>query len=132
VNFFSLPNPYSRTMALGSTQPLTEMSTRNHPGGRGGIKGGRRVRLTNLPPSVYGKCGSLDLSQPYRPPRPVTAIALPFLPLSYLAPVKCVPKYRHSLDRIQNPTTEFRFGMLCACAMYTGCHRRKGQYSGRS
>jgi hypothetical protein len=29
------PNPSSRTMALGSTQPLTEMSTRNPPGGKG-------------------------------------------------------------------------------------------------
>jgi hypothetical protein len=26
---------YGRTMALGSTQPLTEMSTRNLPGGKG-------------------------------------------------------------------------------------------------
>jgi hypothetical protein len=33
VNFFSLPNPSSRTIALGSTQPLTKMSTRNLPGG---------------------------------------------------------------------------------------------------
>jgi hypothetical protein len=33
-------------MALGSTQPLTEMSTRNLPGG--GVKGGRRVRLDDL------------------------------------------------------------------------------------
>jgi hypothetical protein len=33
VNFFYLPNPSSRTMALGSTQPLTEMSTRKIPGG---------------------------------------------------------------------------------------------------
>jgi hypothetical protein len=32
VNFFNLPNPSSRTMSLGSTQPLTEMSTRNLPG----------------------------------------------------------------------------------------------------
>jgi hypothetical protein len=29
LDFFSLPNPSSRTMALGSTQPLIEMSTRN-------------------------------------------------------------------------------------------------------
>jgi hypothetical protein len=36
-------------MALRSTQPLTEMSTRNLPGG---VKGGRRVRLRTLPPSV--------------------------------------------------------------------------------
>jgi hypothetical protein len=33
---FNLPNPSSRTMALGSTQPLTEMSTRKFPGGKGG------------------------------------------------------------------------------------------------
>jgi hypothetical protein len=35
VYFFNLPNPSSRTMALGSTQPLTEMSTRDLPGGKG-------------------------------------------------------------------------------------------------
>jgi hypothetical protein len=32
--FFNLPNPSSRTMALGSTQPLTKMSTRNLHGGK--------------------------------------------------------------------------------------------------
>jgi hypothetical protein len=32
--FFNLPNPSSRTLALGSTQPLTKMSTRNFPGGK--------------------------------------------------------------------------------------------------
>jgi hypothetical protein len=36
-------------MALGSTQPLTEMSTGDLPGGKGG---GRRVRLTILPPTL--------------------------------------------------------------------------------
>jgi hypothetical protein len=35
TGFFNWPNPSSRTMALGSTQPLTEMSTRNLPGGKG-------------------------------------------------------------------------------------------------
>jgi hypothetical protein len=31
---FSFFNPSSRTMALGLTQPLTEMSTRNIPAGK--------------------------------------------------------------------------------------------------
>jgi hypothetical protein len=35
TGFFNWPNSSSRTMALGSTQPLTEMSTRNLPGGEG-------------------------------------------------------------------------------------------------
>jgi hypothetical protein len=34
VDFFNLPNPSSCTMALGSIQALTEMNTRNLPGGK--------------------------------------------------------------------------------------------------
>jgi hypothetical protein len=32
--FFNLTNPSSRTMARGLTQPVTEISTRNLPGGK--------------------------------------------------------------------------------------------------
>jgi hypothetical protein len=35
IGVFNLPNSSSLTMALGSTQSLTEMSTRNLPGAKG-------------------------------------------------------------------------------------------------
>ena len=47
TGFFSDIFPSDRTIALGSTQHLLRMSTRNIPG----VKGGRCVRLTTSPPS---------------------------------------------------------------------------------
>jgi hypothetical protein len=63
VDSFNLPNPSSRTMALGSTKPLTEMSTSNFPGGKK-----RPARRADNLAAIYDpniwKCGSLNLSQP--------------------------------------------------------------------
>jgi hypothetical protein len=59
-------------MALGSTQPLTEMSARG--------KGGRCVRLTILPPScVVMKSGNLKFLEPSGPLQACNGTALPLV-----------------------------------------------------
>jgi hypothetical protein len=60
-------------MALGSTKPLTEMSTRNLPWGGGGGGKERPAREADLTTIC-----ELTVKKMPAPPRPVTGIALPF------------------------------------------------------
>ena len=64
-------------MVLGSTQPLTEMSIRLFPGG----KGGWCVRLTTLPPScaVVMKSGNINFLEPFGPFQVCNGTALSFM-----------------------------------------------------
>jgi len=75
-------------MALGSTQPLTEMSTRSISCD----KGGRCVGLTTLPPScaVVMKSGNLNFLEPSGPLQACngTALPLPFSKFTEIAYVR--------------------------------------------
>jgi hypothetical protein len=77
AGIFRWNNPSDRTMTLGSTQPLTEMSTRSLTGG----KCGRCVGLTSLPPScaVVVKSGKLNFLEPSGPLQACNGTALPLL-----------------------------------------------------
>jgi hypothetical protein len=81
IRFFDLSNPSSRAVALGATQPLTEMSTRKIPAEEVKVIPARRADNINASckPNVYIKSGNLDVSQPYGPSRHVTRTELPFL-----------------------------------------------------
>jgi hypothetical protein len=72
------------TAALGPrfNEPLTEMSTRDRYNKYSwGVENGWCMRLdnlTNILSELSRQCGNLNISQPYRPPLPVTGIALLF------------------------------------------------------
>jgi hypothetical protein len=69
--FLNWPNPSISIMVLVSTQSLTEMSTRNLPGGKG-----RPARQAEKLTAICLENVGSSTSQPYGPPRPVTGIAV--------------------------------------------------------
>jgi hypothetical protein len=84
MDIFNLPNPSSRTMALGSTQPLTEKSTRNIPGGEG--RPARKAdNLTAVyEPIVYKNVGASTSHNPMGLHGPLQGYL--YLPLPYWYP----------------------------------------------
>jgi hypothetical protein len=77
-------------MALGSTQPLPELSTRDLPGGKG--RPARKTdNLTDIYESIVQKIWEpRRLTTLYGPPQPVTGIALPF---SFLGLAVMIPDH---------------------------------------
>jgi hypothetical protein len=74
VDFFYWHNPVGRTVAPGSTQPLTEMSTRNI------CRGGKNC----LHVPIVLKSGSLDLLEPSGPVQACNGTALPLYTISVI------------------------------------------------
>jgi hypothetical protein len=82
TGYFHWHNPSGCTMALGSTQHLTEMSTRINYWS----KGGRCIGLTNchLHVPIVLKSGSLNLLEHSGPVKACNGIDLPFTLLSFV------------------------------------------------
>jgi hypothetical protein len=87
--------------------------------------GGRRERLTTLPPSMSWlsrQCRILNISQPYRPPRPVTGTALLFIcadvRTSQKKGVWASTAYYGIAAWVLGPWLVFYFGLIIISSIY--------------
>jgi len=127
-------------MALGSTQPLTEMSTRN-------ISCGRCVRLTTLPKScaVVTKSWNLNLLEPSGPvqacngtalllPPAVNPIAVNKYIISYHSRIKALwQTLAVSPNRQQKSAHSVLQELRCnVCSILTNCLQLKNHISLKS
>ena len=86
MSYSKLFNPSDRNMALGSTQPLTDISS--------GGKGGRYAGLTNFKGRLSRNSGSINLLEPQWPVQACNGIALPLpVPYTRLLPLQSLKKY---------------------------------------
>ena len=106
---FHWHNPSDCTMALGSTQPLTEISV--FPGD----KGGRYVKLTTLPPScaVVMRSANLNFLEPSGPVQACNGIALPLPLLSLIIRILYIRTYL--INFVLKHRTVWRFAENLPC-----------------
>jgi hypothetical protein len=77
IIFCNLPNPSSPSMDLGFAQFLIEINCKEI---FLGVNHGRRLKLTTSNyESIFYKMWNFRYLKPYRPPRPITGIAVHYL-----------------------------------------------------
>jgi hypothetical protein len=120
IIYLILPAALSRGVYSASNKNEYQKHKNN---ASGVLSRGRRLRLTNLPPplsQLTRQCGILNISQPYRPPRPATMALLIFSSDSHC---HCSSfTFLSFIQSLQGVGWSNRYSVWCAC--YT-CNSRQ-------